>query len=261
MPMLYLLYAVIILVANVLGAVVGMGGGVLIKPLLDMIGAHPLIQINFFSCVAVLTMALTASFRARGEAKGSGQPVAALAVGALFGGLVGDGALNWLVNTWPARTVLQLQVGLTILTLAVAFAYSVWPLAHGHWLRPAVVVALAAVAGWLATLMGIGGGPVNVTLFMAVCGIGIKDAARWSLLTILFSQLAKLAQVVATGQLWQFDLRVLWVIIPTAALGGFLGAALSKRFKSARVTWLYRAAIVLVIGINAYNGLAVLGLG
>ncbi|WP_461226224.1 sulfite exporter TauE/SafE family protein [Lacticaseibacillus suihuaensis] len=259
MPVIYLLYAVIILAANVLGAVVGMGGGVLIKPLLDAIGAHPLVQINFFSSVAVLTMAAVATWRRRAST-GAGVAVP-LGLGAVVGGLIGDWGLNALLAAWPSHAVLQLQAGLTILSLVLALAYSLSPKHSGNAAGPWAVAGVAVLSGALATLMGIGGGPINVALFMAVAGVGIKQAAGWSLQTILFSQLAKLLQVIVWGQLWQFDLAALWVIVPTAALGGLLGAQLSKRFNASRVTVLYRGAIGLVIVLNAYNALCVLRLG
>ena len=254
--MIYLIYAVIILVANVLGAVVGMGGSVLIKPMLDMIGAHPLVQINFFSSVAVLTMAIASTLRQRKQGAATPLPtLVALAIGSVVGGVLGDQTFNRLLAVLPAAAVNRLQIILTIASLALALAYSYWPVAQGHWTHPGLLALLAATMGWLATLLGIGGGPINVALFMAVCGIPIKQATIWSIVMILFSQLAKVAQVIAVGQLWAFDLSVLWVVIPTAAVGGVLGAMASKLFQSSRVTLLYRGAIVVVCLINAYNGI------
>lgn len=54
--MLYLIYALVIIVATSLGAVAGLGGGVIIKPLLDLVGAHDAAAINIYSSVAVFVM-------------------------------------------------------------------------------------------------------------------------------------------------------------------------------------------------------------
>lgn len=42
-------YFIIIVFANTVGAISGMGGGVIIKPLLDFMGKSPLSAINFYS--------------------------------------------------------------------------------------------------------------------------------------------------------------------------------------------------------------------
>ena len=52
--MLYIIYTLVILTATSLGAVAGLGGGVIIKPLLDLVGAHDAATINIYSSVASL---------------------------------------------------------------------------------------------------------------------------------------------------------------------------------------------------------------
>ena len=59
--MLQLIYAAVILVATSLGSFVGLGGGVIIKPILDFIGAEPRMQVDFLSCVAVFTMSIVST--------------------------------------------------------------------------------------------------------------------------------------------------------------------------------------------------------
>ena len=46
------------LLACLIGSICGMGGGVIIKPVLDASGFLPVAQINFFSCCTVLGMTL-----------------------------------------------------------------------------------------------------------------------------------------------------------------------------------------------------------
>ncbi len=57
--MVALLYGIVVCIATFLGAFVGLGGGVVIKPVLDVIGAHPLEQISFISSCAVFAMSIT----------------------------------------------------------------------------------------------------------------------------------------------------------------------------------------------------------
>ncbi|WP_148793570.1 sulfite exporter TauE/SafE family protein, partial [Enterococcus faecium] len=51
------------------------------------------------------------------------------------------------------------------------------------------------VLGFLASFLGIGGGPVNVSLLMLMFALPIKEATLYSLSTIFFSQLAKLVTI------------------------------------------------------------------
>ena len=47
--MLIAIYSAVILIATTLGAFVGLGGGVIIKPVLDFIGQEPRMQVDFLS--------------------------------------------------------------------------------------------------------------------------------------------------------------------------------------------------------------------
>ena len=47
--MVLILYGFVVFLATLLGSFVGLGGGVIIKPVLDVINAHSLTEISFFS--------------------------------------------------------------------------------------------------------------------------------------------------------------------------------------------------------------------
>ena len=46
--MIGIIYAIVIFIATFLGACAGLGGGVIIKPVLDFIGAHDLYDVGVF---------------------------------------------------------------------------------------------------------------------------------------------------------------------------------------------------------------------
>jgi len=251
----YLIYAVIIFCANVVGSIAGMGGGVIIKPLLDLVGAHPLVQINFFSSVAVFTMAIFSTYRQTKQGMQLNKRFALLiSVGAVVGGWLGNSTFNQLHLILKNDALLnQIQIGLTVLTLVFALFYSLMPAVHFHWQRGDQLVLIGAFLGWISTLLGIGGGPINVALIMLCCSIPIREATSYSIVTILFSQLSKLMTVVATGAVVSFDLKALWFVIPAAAIGGTVGAMFSHTIRAQQIELVYRFAIVGVIAINLYN--------
>ena len=61
--MVLILYGFVVFLATLLGSFVGLGGGVIIKPVLDVINAHSLTEISFFSSCAVFAMSITSTTR------------------------------------------------------------------------------------------------------------------------------------------------------------------------------------------------------
>lgn len=57
------LYTIIVLCATTIGAITGLGGGVIIKPLFDLLGADTATVIGLYSSVAVFTMCLVSIYK------------------------------------------------------------------------------------------------------------------------------------------------------------------------------------------------------
>src|SRR5699024_12582131 len=112
--------------------------------------------------------------------------------------------------------------------------------------------------GFLASLLGIGGGPINVAMLLLCFGMPIKSATVYSIITILFSQLAKILTIASTTGFGRYDLKLLYYVIPAAVIGGFLGALLSGRLKDQSVRRVYQVILFLVLCINGYNGIQIL---
>jgi len=56
--MYYTLYFLVSLIATTVGSITGMGGGVIIKPILDFIGTYNAQTIGVISSITVLTMSI-----------------------------------------------------------------------------------------------------------------------------------------------------------------------------------------------------------
>lgn len=253
-----LLYFVVIVFANTIGAISGMGGGVIIKPIFDSIGIHSVAAISFYAAVAVFVMAFVSTYR---QIKNGMQIQWKLAgwisLGAVVGGVLGSRSLAQLLIIFPNENwAKMIQIVVTILTLLFAFSYSYFnwrsfTLHHVGW-----YVLCGLLLGFLASLLGIGGGPINVSLLVLLFSIPIKDATVYSICTIFFSQLAKLITIFMTTGFAVYDLSVLPYIIVAAIIGGFLGAKFSGLLSPEKVTLVFQAVILLVLLINVYNGIA-----
>lgn len=250
-----ILYFAVIVIANSLGAVSGMGGGVLIKPIFDLIGRDSVAAISFYSSVAVLTMSVVSTLHQMSSGtKLNWKLIVWIALGAAGGGVLGKNALTWGLLNYPDMSVLAVQIIVTIITILFAFlntrmGWESWNLSGWSW-----YLACGIVLGFFASFLGIGGGPINVALLMLMFGMPIKQATVYSICMILFSQAAKVIGVVVAGDLMFFDLGMLWYIIPAAIIGGFVGSLFSHVLNSKYVEYVFQGMLLVLILINLYNG-------
>lgn len=185
----------------------------------------------------------------------NGQLIFWVSSGAVIGGMMGNRLFDYLLTVFVSSNQVQLiQILLTILTLVFAFIYS-----FGNWRSYTFesffwYLFCGFLLGFLASLLGIGGGPINVSLLMLLFSMTIKAATMYSICIIFFSQLAKLMTIFMTTGIQQYDLSTLVFIIPAAVLGGIIGSKLSNWLSSNNVKIVFQAAILLVIGLNVYNG-------
>ena len=97
--MVLILYGFVVFLATLLGSFVGLGGGVIIKPVLDVINAHSLTEISFFSSCAVFAMSITSTTRhiiKKTPIKPS--IVLLVALGSVGGGLLGNYLFNYALS-------------------------------------------------------------------------------------------------------------------------------------------------------------------
>jgi uncharacterized membrane protein YfcA len=260
-----IIYFFVIFFSNAAGAISGMGGGVIIKPVLDFIGRHSLREISFYSCAAVFTMSISSTYRQikNGVRIDIGAALS-IAAGSLSGGAGGDVLLNRALALFGSdRRVRIIQYVIMILSLIIILIDNQnnnkndnkYKREKKRLISPgkAVYFAVGAALGALSTFLGIGGGPVNVAAMTFFFGMDVKTATVYSIVTIFFAQSAKLINIGTTSGFGIYDLSVLWAAIPAALLGGYAGGLLSGKMKAAQVKKLYGVVVLLVLFINIYN--------
>lgn len=252
-------YFIIIVVSNTIGAISGIGGGIIIKPLFDFIGHDSVIAVSFYSTVAVATMSVVSTLRhiVIGH-KFNWTVIFWISCGSILGGVIGNESFEHLIRILEnQKIVLFIQTVITILSLIFAFLYSKYDWQHYSLNNVIWYFICGLFLGFLASFLGIGGGPINVSLLMLMFSLSIKEATFYSICTILFSQFSKLATIALFTGFARYDLSILYFIIPAAILGGLIGSKLNQILSDRNIIKIFQIVIVVVIFINIYNGLGV----
>ncbi|MCL2222300.1 MAG: sulfite exporter TauE/SafE family protein [Oscillospiraceae bacterium] len=259
MIMIGLIYFVVILVSCIFAAIVGLGGGILFRPVLDALGHHDFNNIQFLSSCAIIVMALVSTFKKMKDGSKIDIPVViSISLGAVLGGILGDWVLDYLLALMRSERDLQIvQTLTTIVVLGAAIFLTVKKDVRIEIKNKFFPPLMGFVLGVVAVFLGIGGGPLNVPLFMIFLGLKPKEATAYSIVVIFFTHTARLVRTGITSSFFYgFDLGILPIVALAAAVGGLLGAKASKKLKEETVKNMFIGAIVLVIVLNTFNGLS-----
>jgi len=249
---MYALFALIAFFATLAGAVFGIGGGVIIKPVMEAVSNLPLAHINALSGVTVLCMAAVSI--ARYLKKGIDEPTARiiwLSLGAVAGGFCGKYLFNLMRLTMPEAHAKALQYTLlTALMIAALLKHKF----KSFTINNPVALSLSGLfMGTLSAFLGIGGGPVNLLVIYVALGLDAKRAAVYSVAVILFSQFAMTCLTAATGGYEELNMRPLAAMIPAAIAGGLIGPILHRKWELIRFERYYNYLLWALIALNVYN--------
>ena len=247
-----ILYLIVALLATLLGSAAGMGGGVIIKPVMDLLGDYNVTEISVFASITVLSMALFSTIRQISKGFKVTPVLIAVTMGSVVGGIVGSALLSRLISSIDANTVTAVQSMILFVLLLICLFYHALP--HRHVKSPVIIALIGAALGMFSSFLGIGGGPINVAVLGIFLSLELRKSARASVFIILFSQAAGIVTKAATGVLTQVpDYSILILMVPAAIAGGLLGTRMNHSLSDKGIAWLYRVSVVLVMMICIYN--------
>lgn len=255
--MVYVLFFIISFLASIAGAICGIGGGVIIKPLLDSFGLMDVKTISFLSGCTVLAMS-TYSFVVSKVKKESlvdmriGTP---LAVGAAIGGVLGKSLFQALVSSFDQNYVGAIQAACLLAVTLGTLIYTIYK-AKVKTLRVTnliVCLLVGLVLGIMSSFLGIGGGPINLVVLFFFFSMPTKTAAQNSLYIILFSQITSLLNSIVTATIPAFSIALLALMAAGGILGGFCGRKINKKIDDHKVDLLFMGLMIVIIFINIYN--------
>lgn len=238
---------VIALAASAVGAITGLGGALLARPLLESLGVVPSLSLHFLMVVMVLFTALSRlAFR---SFRGVDYGVSLLLVaGSLLGGAAGSASVGLLFGFLSSPVAVSLQLGLVIVLNLVLmgsmYRRSLYQgVLHRH---PAFLVLVGLGLGFTASFLGIGGGALNLMVLFYFFHFTPKHAALNSLFIILCSQGASLVLALGSSSLPSLSWQQVAAVAAAGVLGGFLGHHLSRRLSESLVRSLLAGVLVLV---------------
>ncbi|MEA4900670.1 sulfite exporter TauE/SafE family protein [Desulfitobacterium sp.] len=255
---MYLLFFLVSFLASTIGQICGIGGGVIIKPVLDATGTMSVSAISFLSGCTVLSMSTISVLRNFLSKKEiidikSSTP---LAIGGIIGGVLGKWIFELVKAIFQNENHLgAVQAGLLIVVTLGSLLYSVNShKIHTRNIKNVMLCALIGLGlGMISTFLGIGGGPINLTVLFYFLSMDTKKAAANSLYIIMFSQFAGLFQTVVGGTVPQVSALILALMVFAGVVGGVIGGRINKKISAEVVDKLFIGLMIVIVGINIYN--------
>ena len=165
-----ILYFLIAILATTIGATAGVGGGIIIKPILDFLGGYNLETINMLSSFTVFSMAIVSIIKQiRYKFKLEIRKTVLIGFGSVLGGILGDIILNKtiiIVNN-DAKVIMYQNTVLAILLIAVFIYMNNKNKGEKFKIENSLLCIIIGMGlGTISSFLSIGGGPVNVCVFI-----------------------------------------------------------------------------------------------
>lgn len=244
--------------AGILGSMIGLGGGIVVVPVLTFFGFPPtLAASNSLFAALGNAVASTVSYSRQGRIE--------VSLGVRLGLLSIPGTvLGAVVSSDVAPGIFKVLFGLVLVASAgYIFLRKKIEAGEKNISRQMAVLAVGAsfFAGLVSSFFGIGGGIVFVPLMVAGMGLAMKKAAPTSQLILLF---ASFSGVVAHSLLGHPDFLQAGLLAAGSFFGGLAGARLAleirERFLQVLVSVVMLAVAVKLFLDSAHGGVLLPGM-
>lgn len=241
-----------------IGTICGMGGGIIIKPVLDATGIMSVAAITFLSGVTVICMTswtLGKTFLKK-ESVIDIKNTTILAITAASGGFLGKELFRRVAALFEdPNTAGGVQACFLFAATLATFLYT--RKKDEIKSRETDSILMIAVLGFglgvFGAFLGIGGGPFNVALLFYFFNMQTKKAAQNSLYIILFSQMASTCKTILSKGIPEFSIVLLIGMIILGIAGSEIGRRINKKIDDKIATKCLLGSMILIMCINLYN--------
>jgi uncharacterized membrane protein YfcA len=225
--------------AGILGSMIGLGGGIIVVPVLTFLGFSPTLAASN-SLFAAFSNAVASTFSY------SRQKRIEYSLGLKLGLLSIPGTiLGAYVSSDVAPAIFKILFGLVLVSSAIyIFLRKKIETKEKTLSKQMIVFAIGAsfFAGIISSFFGIGGGTVFVPLMVVGMGMTMKKAAPTSQFILLF---ASLSGIIVHSILGHPDFMQAGLLALGAFIGGLVGARLSLDIKERYLQFLVSSIIIL----------------
>lgn len=253
-----ILFLIVSFGASVVGAICGIGGGVIIKPVLDMAGMASVSTISFLSGCTVLSMSCYSVGKSMlaHDSKVDLKTGTPLAIGGAVGGVLGSQIFKIVKASFEQQNMVgAVQAGcLAFITLLTILYTLLNRHIHTYHVKNALsCIVIGLVLGVSSSFLGIGGGPINLMVLSFFFSMDTKVAAQNSLYIILFSQIANLLTTLLTGSVPEFEWMALALMVAGGITGGMVGRSFYRKMNLKAVNILYICLMCIIVSISIFN--------
>lgn len=258
MDMMLVVFFLVSLFSSIAGSICGIGGGVIIKPVLDVMGIMSVSCISFLSGCTVLSMSFVSVYKnlRSGKVNLDFKAATALAVGAAAGGVAGKSMFHFLKQSVGNENLVGLVQAIVLLIITLGtLVYTIYmqKIKTKQYDQIGFCIVIGLLLGILSSFLGIGGGPVNLVVLGYFFSMTTKEAALSSLYIIMFSQITSLVETLITGTIPPISLMYLVMMVAGGIVGGMIGSKINRKISETHVNRLFIFLMVVIICINIYN--------
>ncbi len=251
-----IVYILTSLFSTFAGAVSGMGGGVIMKPVFDMLGSYSAFEISVLTSCTMLAMSMisvcTGVKKFINEKESTGI-ILFIIPGSLAGGYIGNALFNLILDKADDLTVKIIQNALLFILVISVIFYMNGSKKSLNIKYAAAGLPVGAALGIVSAFLGIGGGPVNVAVLTAVFGFGMQTSVLCSLTSVFVSQATKVAAIAFQSGTASFEIKILPFVIIAGILGALGGRTVSKKTSEKSISLLFTVIQIIVLVMCCIN--------
>lgn len=252
-----IIYFLVALFSTILGSSAGLGGGIIIKPVLDSLGDYALPTINLLSSSTIFIMSIvTVFYQLKKKDKINPKNTIVVATGSVVGGIIGQKLMSFILSKdINIDLINNIQSIIIIILLISVFLY----MRNKDNIKSYKINNILAIGllglflGAISAFLGIGGGPINVAAFTILFSMTANEAARNSILVIFFSQGSKIISIAVTTGFSSYNLDMLPYMLVGGVLGGIIGYKINKAVSEKSIIKIFNSVTLSIILLNLYN--------
>lgn len=252
-----IIYFLVALFSTILGSSAGLGGGIIIKPVLDSLGDYALPTINLLSSSTIFIMSIvTVFYQLKKKDKINPKNTIVVATGSVVGGIIGQKLMSFILSKdINIDLINNIQSIIIIILLISVFLY----MRNKDNIKSYKINNILAIGllglflGAISAFLGIGGGPINVAAFTILFSMTANEAARNSILVIFFSQGSKIISIAVTTGFSSYKLDMLPYMLVGGVFGGIIGYKINKSVSEKSIIKIFNSVTLSIILLNLYN--------